>query len=120
MRPGSASFTVGSLARVRRFVTVAYATSDGTATAASSDFIATSGLLAFPAGTVSQSVAVSILADTAFEGDETFSVVLASPAFATIGDGIGAGLITDDNSFRLARNASRGRGPQVLPRAGQT
>jgi uncharacterized repeat protein (TIGR01451 family) len=59
-------------------VTVAYATSDGTATAGA-DYTATSGTLTFAAGVTSQTVNVPVLEDALAEGDETFSVTLSAP-----------------------------------------
>jgi uncharacterized membrane protein YgdD (TMEM256/DUF423 family) len=59
-------------------VSIDYATSDDSATAGI-DYSATSGTLTFLDGEVSQSFSVSILNDTNYEGDETFSVALSNP-----------------------------------------
>ena len=57
-------------------VGVNYATSDATATAGS-DYTATSNTLTFADGIVSQSFSVTILDDTAYEGDEAFQIDLS-------------------------------------------
>ena len=58
-------------------VSVDYASSDGTATA-STDYAVTAGTLNFPDGVLSQTIAVPILNDTTYEGDETFSLNLTN------------------------------------------
>ncbi|MFL5804112.1 MAG: Calx-beta domain-containing protein, partial [Roseiflexaceae bacterium] len=65
-------------------VTVAYATSNGTATAGS-DYTATSGTLTFVPGENSQSLSLTMLNDTLQESSETINLTLSSPANATIG-----------------------------------
>jgi RHS repeat-associated protein len=65
-------------------VTVAYATSNGTATAAS-DYTAKSGTLTFAPGQTSQSLSLAMLNDTAQESSETINLTLSSPANATVG-----------------------------------
>jgi hypothetical protein len=67
-------------------VTADYATANGTATAAD-DYTATSGTLTFAPGETAKSVAVAVVGETLFEGDETFSLVLSSPVNATLGAG---------------------------------
>jgi len=59
-------------------VTVAYATTDGTALAGS-DYTAVSGVLSFPDGATSKSISVPILNDSVIESNETFSILLSSP-----------------------------------------
>ena len=58
--------------------TVAWATSNGTASAGS-DYTAASGTLTFAAGATSATFTVTVLGDTAIEPDETFVVTLSSP-----------------------------------------
>ena len=77
-------------------VTVSYATADGTAVAPG-DYAAKSGLLTFPPGTTAQPVSVLVAGDRGKEQDETFTVLLSSPANAAIVDGSGLGAITDDD-----------------------
>ena len=77
-------------------VTVNYATSGGSA-ASGSDFTPTSGTLTFPAGTLTQTFAVPVAADTSSEASESFTVTLSLPVNATIADGTATGTITDDD-----------------------
>ena len=73
-----------------------YATANGTALAGS-DYTATSGLLTFSPGQVSKSVVVTVTGDTVKEANETFVMNLSSPTGATIFDGQGVGIITNDD-----------------------
>jgi hypothetical protein len=82
-------------------VTVAYATADGTATAGS-DYLATAGTFTFPPGANGVQFRVPIVGDEAVELDETFELVLSNPTHATIGDGVGAGVIRDDDAPSLS------------------
>ncbi|HET9316332.1 MAG TPA: Calx-beta domain-containing protein, partial [Vicinamibacteria bacterium] len=77
-------------------VTVSFTTANATATAGA-DYTPVSGILTFPAGTITRTVAVPVLGDTLVEGDETFWVDLSAPSGATIGDGQGRGTIRDDD-----------------------
>ena len=77
-------------------VTVGYATSDGTAVAVD-DYEAASGTLTFAAGTVEQTISVSLPDDSLDELSETLDVTLSDPAGATIDDGAATGTITDDD-----------------------
>ena len=74
-------------------VTVAYATSDGTATAGA-DYTATSGTLTFQAGDTSKTVSVPVLGDQQNEGSETLTLTLSNATGATISDGDATGTIT--------------------------
>jgi len=76
-------------------VTVAYATSNGSAQAGS-DYTATSGTLTFAAGTTSQVITVNVTGDLVDEQNETFTVTLSNPSGATIDDGSGVGTIEDE------------------------
>ena len=69
--------------------TVAWAASNGSATAgsdygSSGNSTPPSGLINFAAGT-SQTITLPILADTVYEGNETITVTLSSPTGATLG-----------------------------------
>ncbi|MEI7546056.1 MAG: Calx-beta domain-containing protein, partial [Mycobacteriaceae bacterium] len=86
-------------------VTVGYATANGTATAGS-DFTATTGTLTFAPGVVSQQINVPILADTAVESSETFTVTLSKPSGATITTATATGTITDSNTAGAAPKVS--------------
>jgi Tol biopolymer transport system component len=59
-------------------ITVAYATSSGTASAGS-DYGAVSGTLSFPEGTFIQTITIPLPEDSLVEGNETFFVVLSDP-----------------------------------------
>ncbi|MEZ5944746.1 MAG: Calx-beta domain-containing protein [Planctomycetaceae bacterium] len=79
-------------------VTADFATLDGTATVADSDYIAAAGTITFAPGTTSQTVSVTIVGDNTQESDETFSVLLSNASNASIGDGSGTGSILDDDT----------------------
>ena len=89
-------FTVSLSETSSQEVTVAYATSGGTATSGT-DFTASSGTLTFEAGESSQTVSVSTVDDSLDEDDETFTLTLSSPANATLADATATGTITDDD-----------------------
>ena len=79
-------------------VTVAYATADGTATVADSDYQPSSGTLTFPADETSKTVSVPVNGDTKVESDETFVVNLSSATGgASISRSQGVGTITNDD-----------------------
>ena len=76
---GSATVTVTRSGASVGTVTVAYATSNGTATAGS-DYTATSGTLTFAPGVTSQSFSVPVLPDLVKESTETVNLTLSAPA----------------------------------------
>src|SRR6266545_2168322 len=77
-------------------VTVNYATADGTATAGS-DYTSSSGTVTFAAGTITQTITITVSGDLAYEPDETFVVNLSAPTNATLADSQGQGTITNDD-----------------------
>ena len=77
-------------------VTVRFATANGTATAGS-DYVARNGTLTFPAGTTTQTIAITINGDTAVEPNETFTVNLSNATGATIAAAQGNGTIRNDD-----------------------
>ncbi len=80
-----------------RDVLVNYATQGGTAQAPD-DFIAASGQLVFLAGTSGeQTVVVRVKGDTAFEADETFSLVLSGVVNGKLTKGTGLATILNDD-----------------------
>ena len=91
----TAVFTVTLNAVSAQVVTVAYATSAGTASAGL-DYTSISSTLTIPAGQMTGTVSVPILDDTLDEPDEMFTVTLSSPTNATISDNLGTGTITDN------------------------
>ena len=88
-------FTVSLGHASSRTVTVAYATSDGTAVAGS-DYTAASGTLTFNAGDTSQTVQVTVLTDSEDESQETLT--LSNPSQATLDDATGTGTIENGES----------------------
>lgn len=78
-------------------VSVNYATSDGTA-AAPGDYAAGNGTLTFKPGETSKLIAVSVVADTSIEQNETFTVTLSNPVNAGIVKGTATGTITNDDT----------------------
>lgn len=93
-----ATFTVTLSASSTRTVTVHYATIDGEATAPA-DYAAVSGDLTFAPGVVSQPITVPVRGDLLDEIDEHFTVQLTSPVNARLGQGLGSGTISDDDSI---------------------
>ncbi len=91
-------FTVSSSAIASAIITVDYTISDGTAQAGS-DYSAASGTATIIAGSTSTTVAVTVLADVAVEGDETLTLTLGNPSGATIDSAAATatGTIIDDD-----------------------
>ena len=84
--------------------TVDFASQDVTAVAGE-DYIATSGTLTFPPGTLSQSVPITILNDDFIESDQTFNVVLSNPTNSTrIADGVGTVTIVDNGQGSIPQS----------------
>jgi Ca2+-binding RTX toxin-like protein len=78
-------------------VSVSYATVNGTATAGS-DYEAKSGIIQFAAGEQSKTITVTVNGDLAGEANESFEVQILSVTGAKIGDGVGVGTITNDDT----------------------
>ena len=93
-----AHFTVSLTPAAAQSVTVAYATTDGTATAGQ-DYDATSGTLTFAPGETSKTIDVVVHGDTIPEGNENFFVTLSGAAGARVVRAQGAGIIEDDDQF---------------------
>ncbi|MBI5775386.1 MAG: hypothetical protein HZA89_16825 [Verrucomicrobia bacterium] len=83
-----------------RAVTVSYATAPGTAKAGS-DYKTASGTVTFPAGTITNSISVTVYGDVLPEADETFFVNLTRPVNATIAVAQGLGVIRNDDIERF-------------------
>ncbi|MBK7992200.1 MAG: SMP-30/gluconolactonase/LRE family protein [Blastocatellia bacterium] len=93
----SATITVTRTNGSSGTVTVNYATSDGTATAAS-DYTASNGTLTFADGEVSKTFSVPIIDDVLVEGNETVNLSLSNPTGgATLGSPNTAVLTIIDN-----------------------
>ena len=97
-------FTVSLSAATSEQVTVAYATSGGSATSGT-DFTAASGTLAFAANETSKTVSVATTDDSDDEDDETFTLTLSSPANATLADATATGTINDNDDQAAALTA---------------
>jgi predicted outer membrane repeat protein len=93
----SANFTVSLSAASSLPVTVNYATSDGTANTADSDYAAATGSLTFNAGDTTKTITVAVNGDSKFETDETFNVNLSTAVNATITKATGIGAIANDD-----------------------
>ena len=104
------TFTVAMVPVSGSDVTVDYTTSDGTATAGS-DYTAASGTLTIPAGQTSGTIPVSVLGDTTYEPNETFTLTLSNLGGATIVVGSKTGTILNDDKAltTLATKLVKGR-----------
>ena len=82
-----------------KVVEVDYATSDGSATVADSDYTATSGTLTFsPGGSLTQTISVPTGSDSKDEPNETFTVLLSSPVNTSVsGTNPATGTINDND-----------------------
>jgi hypothetical protein len=94
---GTATFTVSLSAPAGVPVSVDYASADTSATVGS-DYTAITGTLSFAPGVTSQTITVSIVNDTLFEGGESFDINLSAPVNATLSDATGVGTIRDDGT----------------------
>lgn len=75
---GSISITVTRAGVTTTAISVNYATANGTATAGA-DFTQTTGSLSFAAGETTKTISIPILADSAAESAETFTLALSGP-----------------------------------------
>ena len=101
-----ATFTVTRSGGTAAF-DVNFATSNGTATVADSDYVAASNTLHFGANQNTQTISVTINGDTKVEANETFNVVLSNATNgATISDSQGVGTITNDDGAAIAGSVS--------------
>ena len=91
---GTLTFRVTLAPAASAPVTVAWATTDGTA-AAGSDYTAASATLAFAAGETEKTVEVAVTADSESEAAETLTLTLSNPSGATLGDADATGTVTD-------------------------
>ena len=92
-------FTVKLSAASGVATTVAYATSNDTATAGT-DYTAKSGTLTIAAGQTSATITVSVTGDKTYEADERFNLTLSAPTNATFAGGattlVAKGTVTND------------------------
>ena len=92
-----ATFIVSLSSPLSITATVDVETVDDTATAGQDYQAVPLTTLSFAPGVVTQSVTVTVLADTIAESDETFFVNLSNPVGAVISDPQGLGTIVDDD-----------------------
>jgi len=90
------TFTVTLSAATDAAVTVAYATTDGSATSAGGDYQAKSGTLTFSPGETSKLITVQVNGDRVGEPDEYFFVNLTGATGALISNPTAYGSIQDD------------------------
>jgi hypothetical protein len=91
------TFTVTMSAAYDVPVTLDYATTDGTATAASNDYTATSGSLTFAPGETTRTITVWVNGDKTKENDETFFVNLSGAWSSLFVKSQGIGTILNDD-----------------------
>jgi subtilisin family serine protease/subtilisin-like proprotein convertase family protein/DNA-binding cell septation regulator SpoVG len=89
-------------------VSVGYATADGSAIAASGDYVARNGTLTLSPGQQSISLLVTVNGDMTIEGNEFFLINLSNPVLATLATTQATGAIFDDDSLGLGGSSLRG------------
>jgi 6-phosphogluconolactonase (cycloisomerase 2 family) len=95
-----AVFQLTTTRPIAQLVTVGFATANGTATTANSDYQPASGTATFASMTTATTVTVQVVGDLNDEDDETFTLNLAgASANATIADAQATGTIYDDDGF---------------------
>jgi hypothetical protein len=94
--PVNAVFVLSLSQPSAQIVSVAFATTTGTATAGI-DYLSKTGTVSFAPGVTNQTLAVTVMGDTVHEPDETFFVTLSSPNNATLGKGMGQATIVNDD-----------------------
>jgi hypothetical protein len=117
------TFTVTLSSPITQVVFVNWATADGTATAAGSDYMASSGMLFFLPGNTTKTLTVPVIGDNTLEPDETFLVNLTNPINATLGDSQGQGTILNDDGVPPTISLTGGSSVSIsngdnTPRAG--
>ncbi|MGI9251618.1 MAG: Ig-like domain-containing protein, partial [Pseudohongiellaceae bacterium] len=100
-------FAVSLLPPSAQTVTVAYATSDGTAIAGE-DYASAAGILTFTPGEVGKTVLVTVARDAAYEDDETVLLNLSGASGAGISGAQASGVIGDGSEivFGVAASAT--------------
>lgn len=91
------SFTVTLSFSLDVAVTVNFATANGTATTANSDYVAKSGTLTFAPGETSKTITIAVQGDRKKEANETFFVRLSVAVNASISDNEGVGTVLNDD-----------------------
>ena len=114
----NAQFIVTLSRPVGQSVSVNYTTASGSALA-SLDFVTTNGLLQFSPGQTNRSIAVAVLGDLLFEGNENFNMLLSNPVNAILSRSNAVGTIVDDE-IRVAVSTGAGAQLQFNSVAGRT
>jgi len=107
----NAAFVVSLYPVSGQAISVNYTTVNGTAD--ETDYVPVSGTLTFFAGETRKVIEVPVIGDTLLEGNETFSVVLSNPVGGTILDGVGLGVIRNDDPAPEIR-VLLGKGPTEI------
>ena len=94
----SAVFTVSLSSASKDKVTVAFATSDGTAKTSDSDYQSSKGTVTFEPGSTEQTITIPLTGDTRNEPDESFFVTLSAATHAKLGLRKAKGIITNDDA----------------------
>ena len=94
-------FSIALAAPAKGFVTIHYATINGTATTADRDYVAVSGQVSIRPGSTSATIAIPILGDRKAENNETFSVQIVRAFGAVITDGLADGIIINDDAGKV-------------------
>ncbi|MEX0676993.1 MAG: Calx-beta domain-containing protein [Pirellulales bacterium] len=96
-------FTVSLSEVSTQQITVAYTTTDGTASGTNpgQDYVPQSATLTFESGQLSRTITITVLGDNDQEDDETFTVMLSDPEGAGITDGTGLGTIENDDQTQI-------------------
>jgi uncharacterized repeat protein (TIGR01451 family) len=100
-----AAFTLAVSGSSDQPVSVAYSTSDGTATQGS-DYTSANGVISFAPGETSKTITVPVIGDVVTELAETFFLNLQSPVGATISNGQATATILNDDNSPTAAPAS--------------
>ncbi|HEV2294745.1 MAG TPA: Calx-beta domain-containing protein [Tepidisphaeraceae bacterium] len=87
-------------------VTVNYATSDGSATSISGDYVARTSTVTFAAGETSKVVNITVNGDRRGEGDESVNMSITAATNAGIDNGWGTAFIRDDEPRITVNNVS--------------
>jgi hypothetical protein len=97
----AANFPVTLSAPSPNPITVDFLSIDGTATTADNDYLPVSGTLVFNPGETAHDISVSVVGDTTFEPDETFTVSLSNATGGAVitNGGIGVGTIINDDAL---------------------
>src|SRR5262249_26822459 len=90
--------TLSSAPSTGQSVSVNFATADGTATVATTDYAPRPGALVFNAGQTTRPVHITVNSDSVYEPNETFFVNLSGAVGGTITDAQGQGTISNDDA----------------------